>query len=456
MSFDVAVLGAGPAGLGAAWWLARKGARVAVLERAPAVGGLAASFEVGGIRVDNGSHRLHPATDPAIMAELCQLLGDDLRERPRNGRIRLEGRWIGFPLRTGDLLRHLPRDFAAGVVRDMLTGPLRRPKGDTFPDVVRARLGNTLWTRFYEPYAVKIWGVDPARLSGEQARRRIRAGSAAKLLAKVMSHRRPATFFYPRRGFGQLADAIAEAASEAGADIHCSITVSGVSVRDDGVTLETDAGQIDAGMLWSTIPLPALARMTAPAPPLPVLESTQELRFRAMLLVYLLLDQPQWTPFDAHYLPGPETPVTRISEPKNYRDGDDPAQRTVLCAEIPTDPAGDLWTASDAELADVVAEGVRRLGLPAVAPAAVTVKRLRHAYPIYEAGWEQHFSALDAWTAAQPRLLTLGRQGLFAHDNTHHTLAMAHAAAEAWQPGGFDHAAWTTARERFAAHVVED
>src|SRR5688572_17560148 len=109
---DIAVLGAGPAGLGAAWWAARKGARVVVLERADVPGGATASFDVAGIRVDHGSHRLHPATDPVILAELRTLLGSELQERPRNGRIRLAGRWIGFPLRVGDLVRHLPPSFA--------------------------------------------------------------------------------------------------------------------------------------------------------------------------------------------------------------------------------------------------------------------------------------------------------------------------------------------------------
>jgi hypothetical protein len=66
-------------------------------------------------------------------------------------------------------------------------------------------------------------------------------------------------------------------------------------------------------------------------------------------------------------------------------------------------------------------------------------------------------TALDDWAAAQPRLLTFGRLGLFVHDNTHHALAMAWAAADALRPdGSFDHAAWAVARGRFARHVVED
>ena len=95
---DLVILGAGPAGVGAAYRTARAGHRVVVLERAPGPGGAAASFELDGIRVDHGSHRLHPAIEPRILEDLRGLLGDELQRRPRNGRIFLEGRWIRFPL----------------------------------------------------------------------------------------------------------------------------------------------------------------------------------------------------------------------------------------------------------------------------------------------------------------------------------------------------------------------
>jgi protoporphyrinogen oxidase len=176
-----------------------------------------------------------------------------------------------------------------------------------------------------------------------------------------------------------------------------------------------------------------------------------------MVLVYLVLDVDQWTPYDAHYLPEATTPVTRVSEPKNYRDGDDPPGRTVLCAEIPCDVGDATWTADDAHLATVVADGLDASGLPRPDPVEVVVRRLPSAYPIYDAGYEEHFAAVDAWADAQPALLTFGRQGLFAHDNTHHAFAMAWAAADALRPdGSFDDDAWSAARERFRAHVVED
>jgi protoporphyrinogen oxidase len=444
--YDLAVLGAGPAGVGAAYRAARRGLRVVVLERAPVPGGAAGSFEVAGQRVDHGSHRLHPTVDAAILAELRSLLGDDLQERRRNGRIRLADRWIAFPLRPADLARRLPRSFAVAAARDALAAPFRRPRADTFAEVVRAGLGPTMAERFYFPYARKLWGAEPEELAGEQARRRISAGTPGKLLARVVGRGGRGTFWYPRRGYGQISEALAGAAAAAGAELRFGVAATRVRLGADATLVDG----IEADRVFSTLPLAALSQL-AGGP------ESSGLELRAMLLVYLALDVDRYTPYDAHYLPEAWTRVTRVSEPKNYRDGDDPAGRTVLCAEIPCFVDERLWREPDELLGSLVADTLARAGLPPVRPVEVVVRRLAAAYPVYRVGWEAAFDRVDAWATAQPRLLTFGRQGLFVHDNTHHALAMAWAAVDAIRDdGSFDAAAWASARERFARHVVED
>jgi protoporphyrinogen oxidase len=454
------VLGAGPAGLGAAYRAAAAGHRVTLLERSAFVGGAAASREVAGVRVDLGSHRLHPSIEPRILAELRGLLGDDLQVRPRHGRIRLGGRWIAFPLRPLDLLRRLPPGMAAGALRDAALGPLRRPGADTFSEVLLAALGPTLCERFYFPYARKIWGVDPAELSGEQARRRVGARSPGRMMAQALRRgaRGKRSFLYPRHGYGQIWEALAGACVRVGVDLVLGTSATILSLSPDGAIAGLSDGRtIAARRVWSTIPLTALARMASPTAPPDALAAADALRFRAMTLAYLVVERPRYTEFDAHYLPAGATPVTRVSEPKNYRDGDDPPGRTVLCAEIPCDTGDEIWGASADELGRVVADGLVEAGLPHPRPAEVELERLENAYPILRAGFEGPLTALDDWAVAQPSLLTLGRQGLFVHDNAHHALAMAWAAADCLgRDGSFDALGWAAARERFAAHVVED
>jgi protoporphyrinogen oxidase len=453
---DIVVLGGGPAGLAAAWKAAQSGRSVLLLERAPALGGMAASFEVAGIRVDSGSHRLHPASPPAVLGMLRTLLGEDLQTRPRNGRLRVYGRWVGFPLRPAELARTLPPGRVARIARDAATRPFTRPDPTSYESVLVGSLGPELHGALYGPYAVKLWGLDGTRIDPEQARRRVGSGGVWGIARKIVrrdSSGQGRIFFYPRRGFGQIVDVLAEAAGKAGATVETGAEVTAVAPGPGGVEVSTADGRtVHAGHVLSTVPLPVLARLAGADVP------ATGLTFRAMVLVYLVHSGGRWTSFDAHYLPGPQTPVTRLSEPTNYRvSRDDPTDRTVLCAEIPCAVGDPVWTAGDDELARIVRDGLAATGLPPVNLDGVHVRRLPHVYPVYETGYADALRPLDDWVDGLDRITTFGRLGLFAHDNTHHAMAEALDAVDALRPDGTrDPALWAAARARFATHVVED
>jgi len=172
----VTILGAGPAGVGAALWLAKSGkAEVLTLERNAVSGGNAGSFQIEGVWCDFGSHRLHPSTEPHILQEIEDTLGDDLLWRPRHGRILLKRRWIHFPLKPVDLVAKLPKTFAAALMWDALTKPLRRapPGEETFASVLHKGLGPAMSGSFYYPYVQKLWALPPKDLAVMLAHRRV-------------------------------------------------------------------------------------------------------------------------------------------------------------------------------------------------------------------------------------------------------------------------------------------
>jgi protoporphyrinogen oxidase len=233
--------------------------------------------------------------------------------------------------------------------------------------------------------------------------------------------------------------------------------VDAIELRDSDAHVHAGSRTVVVDQVWSTLPLPVVASLArAPAS---VREAAARLEYRALTLVYLVFEVPFVSEFDASYFPGPAVCASRVSEPKRYRDGrgSDPADRTVLCAEVPCSVGDDVWNADPSALGARLVSELATQDLPAPDPVEVVARRTSHAYPTYRVGFEAERAAIDEWVLGQPALLSLGRQGLFAHDNTHHALATAWAAADALSAGGrVEPRRWAQARAGFAQHVVED
>lgn len=469
---SVTVLGAGPAGVAAAYALTRDGkAQVKVLERAPRVGGNSSSFKIEDVWCDFGSHRFHPVADEQVIADVKTILGEDLLLRPRHGRIRLGGRWIHFPLKPLDAMLRLPKDFAFKLMAD---SALKKFKGKsegprTFSSVLLDGLGPTISENFYFPYVKKLWGLDPDELAVKLAERRISGSSIGKILLKMakqlpgLKSETAGKFYYPKNGFGQIISDMADRATGQGVGFELETSISRIT-HENGratgvyVTDGKNEQQIESDHIWSTIPISALVQMMDPAPPPDVIAAAQSIKFRGMILVYLVLETDQFTEYDAHYFPELSIPISRMSEPKNYSASTDPKGVTVLCAELPADPSDKYWQMSDEELGAAYCEWLASVGLPVKAKVRRTeTRRLAHAYPVYDLDYEEKFAAMDDWLAGIEGLLTFGRQGLFAHDNTHHAFAMAYGAADCLSENGqFDDGKWAEYRREFEHHVVED
>lgn len=456
---DIAVLGAGPAGLMAALKAREQGHSVTVFEASDRVGGMAASFDVAGQRVDYGSHRLHPATEPSIMSLIRSLLGDDLQTRERNGRIRLRNKWIGFPLRTLDMAQQLPLTFSASVASDMLTKPFRSGKRNDFQSEIQYRLGPTVAKEFYGPYARKLYGVEPDELTTELSDRRVSAAGPSQIFRNAIRAARPAgrIFYYPRRGYGQIAESLAETAITRGVDLRLSSPINQLIIKDSAVGVCSTNSVIEVGNVLSSIPLPALTSALQPPPPSEVVDAIATQRTRGMVIAYLVVPRDQYTPFDAHYFPGAETTTARLSEPKNYRTADDPTDVTVLCAELACWVGDELWLSDPKSIGELVEDDLKRADLPTTNHVHCEVQRLGSVYPVYEHSTVQARQTIKNWVGQPKRIMSLGRQGLGVPDNLHHVLTMGSRAAEAVnKSGSIDVIEWQRSLGEFSKHVVQD
>ncbi|MGQ0624759.1 MAG: protoporphyrinogen/coproporphyrinogen oxidase [Sporichthyaceae bacterium] len=446
---DLLILGAGVAGLAAAWRASARGLSVVVLDHADHVGGLAASFQIAGMDVDYGSHRLPAALPTGVAADLAILLGGDLQTRVRRARVHTGGAWVDLGGSGAQFRRRLSRPLLAAMVRDRVLERGRRGAVSNYAEAMRPHVGRTVYTQVHEPYARKIWGLAPERLEAVHARQIVSVDPPWRPYGK-----NPDAFCYPRRGFGQIATALDRHAREAGAQIMLGTAVGSISPTFGSVSVLTHGGaEFTAQHAFSTLPLPQLARLTRPGPPLSAIETATRLRFRAMLLVYLVHRGGRWTPYDAHHFPAADTPVLRVCEPANFRDSaDDPADRSVICAELPCAAGDELWSSDDSELAHVVSKTATRYGLPELATDDVVVHRSAAFYPLYQVGLDPDLHGLDAWLRRIPSVTSFGRFGLNFHDNTDHALMLAREAVDALGPdGAFDHPRWEQGSARVDA-----
>lgn len=468
-TIDLLIVGGGPAGLVAGAQAIRAGRSVRVVEASSRVGGMSASISVGGQRVDMGSHRLHPSASPQVMEVLNRLLGNDLQTRPRDGRIRLCGRWVGFPLQPVDLLKSTPPSFGVRAALDMLLTPFRKERSDTYLEVVRSGLGPTVLRDFYGPFAKKLWGVPAGELAGEVARRRISVRGPTALVKKLLSNASDApVFLYPRLGYGQVVDALeTEIEGSASGSISRNCKVEEAIEQDSHVEVRLSGGEqlCARQVFWTANPahLGDVLETGSASPPAKATVAPAAPVHRGMVLVYLVLDTPQYTTFDAHYFPALDTKSARISEPKNYRDGPDPVTSTVLCAELACDVGGETWLAAPGLLRDWVVADLVNNDLPTPVVTGVQIERLPAVYPVHLAGYPSPGTALSGTALSgdavvrHARIHVFGRQGLVVADNLHHVIDMALGAVGCLGADlTWDHDRWSILLSAFAKNVVED
>ena len=470
---NVIILGAGPAGLHLASRLLERNdlkLNVTVIEKEDSPGGIAASFQEEGIWLDYGSHRLHPATPAQLLAELKTLLGKSLLQRKRNGRICLQGRYLHFPLKPVDCLFHLPPAFILGVFLDLIRKPFRAKKtANTFKEHLLQGLGATVCEQFYFPYAQKLWGCPPDEIDVTQAHKRVSAGTISKIVRKMAAflpfipQKNSGIFYYPVRGIGQIAESLAEQVTRGGGHIVYNSTITAIVTEGQQVTSikvkERNKGQelLEADFVFSTIPLTRTASLVPRTPNQRVQDAIKTLHSRNMVFFYLVMECAQWQPVDAHYFPEEKYIFSRISEGKNYNNAHTPEDKTIICCEIPCSPEDIIWKADDDTLQGMVLADMEKAGIPARNLLRGFSRRKTNVYPVYSVGYPQRLAALQDYLAQFTGLLCLGRQGLFTHDNIHHTMMMAEKAAQCIGPAGvWDEKKWEMYCEEFSEYVVED
>lgn len=447
----VVVIGAGPAGLSAARALIRGGARVVVLEAEERVGGLSGSFDFAGFRVDYGPHRLHQAAAPEVLELYRWALGGALRVRSRSGLVHVGDRRLPYPLSLLGIARGLGLAEVARHGVSAVMARLRPPEGAHFGAEAARRLGRHAARVLYESAARKVWGLEPEALDEALGRARVQKSGPWAILRAALGRGGAAgrRYFYPADGVGALAEGLAERIRQAGGEVRLGAAAEGLVVEGGRVRAVKVAGQeVAARAVVATVPLPRLCEWVGRP------EAAEGLDYRALTLLYLLLDTERGSERDVHYFADGALPANRLFEARNF-SGQGPPGRTVVGFDLPCAVGDDLWTASAEALTRRVRPALERTGLGEVAVLDSRVRRVAAAYPLYRRGFAvARERALDALSQVEG-LYPLGRSALFIHDNVHHACA-AGLTLGRWMGEGASSGDWRARQKPFLDTLIED
>ena len=447
ISSPIVILGAGPAGLTAAYELVKHSAPVCVLEQDPKyVGGIARTVAHHGYRFDIGGHRFFSKSQE-VEDLWTELMGEDMLTRDRLSRIYYQGRYYDYPLRAFNALRNLGIRETVLCMTSYASAQLRpRPNPKTLEAWVSNQFGERLFRIFFKTYTEKVWGMPCSELSADWAAQRIKGLDLATvvksaLLGKQRSRDRGKVvktlidqFRYPRLGPGQMWERVAKHLCDAGYPVRMGEAAARLNrVQGRLATVETDRGATIAGSGFvSSLPIRNLVEMINPPLPAEVRAAAASLRYRDFLTVALVIDGDNLFPDNWVYIHDPGVKVGRIQNFKNWSPDmvADPSKTCVgleyFCFE------GDgLWSSTDEDLVELAKRELASLGLcPTEKVVDGAVVRVRKAYPVYDDDYASHVETIRQHLAAElPNLHLVGRNGMHKYNNQDHSMMTALIAA---------------------------
>ncbi len=439
------ILGAGPAGLAAAYVLTQAGQPVVVIERESRVGGLAKSIYYRDFILDLGPHRFFTKIPPVLQL-WHEVLGPEQVTINRLTRIYYRGKYFQYPVKAFEVLQKVGIWESTRIVASYLWAqlfPNRDPHN--FAEWVQSKFGTRLFQIFFERYTEKLWGIPCTDISAEWAAQRIKGLSLLKAIrtAVLGNDGRVKTlidqFQFPRLGSGQLYDRIAAELERKGQTIlthtevirveHENFHVQRLTLRDRATGEERT---VPCTHVISSIPISILIQQLDQPPPELVVQLAKDLKFRNTILIYLLVEGSSIFPDNWLYINEPNVQLGRVTNFANWSpDMLANPDQTPLCCEYWCNFDDPFWQESEAKLLERAESDLRQIKLlqdqPIVGGFAV---RLPRTYPIYAGNYKTALAEIQAYLQQFNNLQLIGRYGAFKYNNQDHSLLMGILAAE--------------------------
>jgi len=439
--YPVAIVGAGPAGLTAAYELVKQGIIPVVLEKGDKVGGIARTETYKGYRFDIGGHRFY--TKVAAVQQLWQeVLGNEFIKVPRLSRIFYRGKFFNYPISAFNTLFNLGIIESTLIILSYLKvriWPL--PEETTFEQWVINRFGERLYKTFFKTYTEKVWGIPCTEIQADWAAQRIKGLSLTTAIINALFGSNDTKtlikeFDYPALGPGMMWEKFAEAVENKDGKVYLDTKV--ISFEREGnkiksITAEQNGElvQYSADNFITSMPISALIARLKPQPPEEVLHAARSLKYRDFLIVALIVDRKDLFPDNWIYIHSPEVKVGRIQNFKNWSAALVPdVSKTCLGMEYFCSVGDEIWEMSDTELVELATRELVGLGLATTADVedGVVIRQLK-AYPVYDGEYRGHLQVLEGFLKGIENLQTIGRNGMHRYNNQDHSMLTGMLAA---------------------------
>jgi len=447
----IVIIGAGPAGLTAAYMLGKRGVSSTVLEADSVVGGISRTAERDGWRFDIGGHRFFTKVK-AVEDVWFEILGpDDFLRRPRLSRIYYRGKFYDYPIVPMNALRNLGFVEAVRCGLSYIWVRIRPPKDkSTLEGFVASRFGWRLYEHFFKTQSEKVWGVPCTEIQADWGAQRIKDLSLFRALWEAVKPKRFKAkentkqvtslieeFNYPKYGPGMMWERCTEIVTAKGTKVEMDAVVTriehsngravAVTALRDGVPTRYDCTHV-----ISSMPISALLRAMDPPPPADVLAAADALRYRAHITIGLVCTESNTFPDNWIYVNDPQVKMGRIQNfgrwsPYLVKDG-----RTCLGLELFVNEGDEWWAKSDEELVETGKRELEQVGLVRASHVERGyVVRTPKAYPFYDATYKENVATLAEWIAEHaPNVYPVGRNGMHRYNNQDHSMLTAMLSVE--------------------------
>ena len=451
--YDLVIIGAGPAGLTAAYELTDSDKKVIILEKKSQVGGLAETKVFGNYRYDIGPHRFF-TKNKEVYELFLKMLGKDAVEVNRKTRILFKNSYFDYPLTPLNAL------FGLGIGESIVIGfsyifariksYIKISKINNFEDWVVDRFGRKLFNNFFKNYTEKVWGIDCKDIGSDWAAQRIKGlslSTAIKFALFPNSKKRPKTlvdkFYYPRLGAGMLWEKFEDYIKEQGVEVAKNKKVTGVSNNGDNfkVTIEDNFGNqtsIDTKNIFFSNPLLEFIDIYDADVPQSVINSAKSLNYRNHISVHVTIDKKL---FDDNwiYIHSPNLDMARIADFTNFSDDMSEEGKYPLTLEYFCFEEDEIWNQNNSDIIDFALKELRNIFDEEFNVIHSEVSRNAKAYPVIKTGYQEYIDVIKNWLSGLHNITAIGRSGMFKYNNQDHAMATGlYAARTLLGHGEFD------------------